>query len=183
VHSPDNQFPSGPIGELPCVSLAQCKEVYGTKEEHFQLYGFQKTCPSNAVRCVQTTELPPPATLLPCRPLNDCSDVYGVVEEHFQQHGSQPACPQPNTIRCIDSEPTSQATPATSDAPALVQIIGPQPIYISYNNVVGPSVGGDHPHPAVVESNVVGTTNQEAQINQLLLSLKKKLKKILKTRL
>jgi len=107
--------------------------------------------------------------------------VYGVLEEHFEQHGSQPACTQPNKVRCIGAEQTPDITP-TSGTPALVQIIGPQPVYISYNNIVGPSVGGGHHHPAVIESNVLGNVSQEEQINKLILSLKKKLKEILNTR-
>jgi len=61
-----------------------------------------------------------------------------------------------------------------------VSIIGPQPIYVSYNNIKGPSVGIDNSlaSDGQVDSSGINSS-QESQINLLLRGLKEKLKNIL----
>jgi len=65
--------------------------------------------------------------------------------------------------------------------PASVQIIGPQPVYVTYNEVKAPSVGGDG---SVEDIGFVSRTppqNAQLEINSLLKSLKGRLQTILST--
>jgi len=73
----------------------------------------------------------------------------------------------------------STGLPVGPVAPS-VSIIGPQPVYVTYNNIKGPSVGGDNSllSAGQVESSGVNP-NQEAQINLLLQALKSKLSGII----
>lgn len=75
--------------------------------------------------------------------------------------------------------PSHGGGPVGPQAPS-VSIIGPQPVYVLYNNVKGPSVGAANEllSPGVVESSGVDS-HQQNQINSLLQVLQSRLKSII----
>ena len=118
-----------------------------------------------------------------CTPVNLCPVIYGMDPQHFVAFGF--ISPQENDclasyglVLCVVALPTSPSTPPTitptpptitpKPSPAThanlsnffpyynnVQVIGPKPIYITYNNVVGPSV-----------SNNFGNSKKKTGINE-----------------
>lgn len=148
---------------------------------------------------------PPPPTVqvLDCRRVADCAVVFGTRGEHFAQFGEQAACAN-GLVRCVTArgaaaEETTTTVPVTPPVftPGLpvgpvapsVSIIGPQPIYVSYNNIVGPRVGsccsgggsgtnGGDGSPGTVSS-AGASPAQEQQINSLLQNLRSRLQSII----
>jgi hypothetical protein len=237
------------IPGLTCVPLASCpvSSIYGTRAEHFALFGFLSTAVANCdtaagqILCATagtptaaTTAAPTTAAgteLLPCRPVSECAVVFGTQADHFTRYPEQASCPS-GQVRCVTAAPAAATTPATPLFPAptaatttyapvtaaapttpvpiftaappggatgglpvgpvapSVSIIGPQPIYVSYNNVIGPTVGGCSPcagtagngagagSPGTVSSVGVGA-GQEQQINTLLQHLRSRLQSII----
>merc|ERR1711971_1440039 len=134
-----------------------------------------------------------PSVNLPCLPPQLCDDVFGTQGDHFTRYGRQAPCLISSMVRCVDpkgpSSPTSPpTTPPTSPprpnplgpgAPS-VSIIGPQPIYVSYNHLKGPSVGADNDVQSVGSVSSQGVQpGQQQQIETLLNSLKNRLKNII----
>ncbi len=237
---------------LSCVPLASCpvSSIYGTRAEHFALFGFLSTAVANCdtaagqilcatgtattaapVTAASTTAAGAQTELLPCRSVSDCAVVFGTQADHFTRYGEQASCPG-GQVRCVTAAaitpatplfpapttitattttypPVTAAAPTTTPVPIFtagpggatglpvgpvapsVSIIGPQPIYVSYNNVVGPTVGGCSPcaggtvgngagvgSPGTVSSVGVGA-GQEQQINTLLQHLRSRLQSII----
>merc|ERR1712137_1368243 len=142
---------------------------------------------------------PTHSVILPCLPVALCLVPYGVVGAHFAQYGRQPRCPVQAEIRCVRQRPVTSERPVQPVTPVRpvhpvhpvgpvapsVQIIGPQPVYVTYNHIKGPTVGaGGDPlitAPGTVESSGVNSS-KEHQINALLQALKQKLRNILAPR-
>jgi hypothetical protein len=171
---------------LPCRAVSDCAVVYGTQADHFTRYPEQSSCPGGQVRCVTAATA---AATTPSTPLF-------------------PAPPSPPTAATTTTyPPVTAATSTTTPVPIFtaapggatglpvgpvapsVSIIGPQPIYVSYNNVIGPTVGGGCSpcagtagagagSPGTVSSVGVGA-GQEQQINTLLQHLRSRLQSII----
>ena len=125
---------------------------------------------------------------LPCLPISFCEEIFGTQSIHFVKFGVQSTCSSTSYVRCV--RPVTQTTPRpvpciTRPPQGLVspsvQIIGPQPIYVTYNNIKGPTVGGAGStdlQPGSVESFGVDPS-QENQINLLLQSLRSRLQQLI----
>ena len=125
---------------------------------------------------------------LPCLPISLCQEIFGTKSIHFEKFGVQSTCSSTSYVRCV--RPVTQTTPRP--VPCItrppqdlvspsVQIIGPQPIYVTYNNIKGPTVGGAGStdlQPGSVESFGVNPS-QENQINLLLQSLRSRLQQLI----
>jgi hypothetical protein len=86
---------------------------------------------------------------------------------------------------------TAAPPPVVGPVAPSVSIIGPQPIYVSYNNIRGPTVGaccpggccpspnGGGDSPGTVVSSVGVNPGQEQQINTLLQHLRSRLQGII----
>jgi hypothetical protein len=143
------------------------------------------------------TPPPPTVQMLECRRVADCAVVYGTQADHFTRFGEQAACSN-GMVRCVTARPTATTTPSpvgptppvfTAGLPVgpvapSVSIIGPQPIYVSYNNVIGPTVGGccgggiGDIAPGKVSS-AGASPAQEREINSLLQGLRSRLQSII----
>ena len=146
------------------------------------------------------TAPPPTVRVLACRRVADCAVVFGTRGDHFARYGEQAAC-RNSLVRCVTARPeeTTETTPVLQPTPPTftpglpigpvapsVSIIGPQPIYVSYNNIIGPTVGaccgggssGAGDSPGKVSSS--GTNSaQEREINTLLQGLRTRLQGII----
>jgi hypothetical protein len=146
------------------------------------------------------TPPPPTVQMLECRRVADCAVVFGTQAAHFTRYGEQAACSN-GMVRCVTARPAAEATTPTPPvftagpppspaglpvgpvAPS-VSIIGPQPIYVSYNNVIGPTVGGccgggvGDIGPGKVSSSGASPA-QEREINSLLQGLRTRLQSII----
>merc|ERR1711931_310476 len=134
-----------------------------------------------------------PSVNLPCLPLQLCDDVFGTQGDHFTRYGRQAPCLISSMVRCVDpkgpSSPTSPPTTPPTSPPRpnplgpvgpSVSIIGPQPVYVSYNHLKGPSVGADNDVQSVGSVSSQGVQpGQQQQIETLLNSLKNRLKNII----
>jgi hypothetical protein len=113
---------------VSCKPASECQIVYGTDPQHFVTFGF--VTPEDN-QCLVTQQL-----VL-------CVD--------------QPAVPLTTVTSTTTSAPTSATVTAIAVTPTVeisnpvppyfynnVQIIGPKPIYITYNSVVGPSVSNNY---------------------------------------
>jgi hypothetical protein len=166
---------------LPCRAVSDCAVVFGTQADHFTRYGEQASCPGGQVRCVITATTPATPLFPTPSPPTAATTTYAPVT------AAAPTTPVP-----IFTAAPGGATglPVGPVAPS-VSIIGPQPIYVSYNNVIGPTVGGCAPcaggtvgngagvgSPGTVSSVGVGA-GQEQQINTLLQHLRSRLQGII----
>jgi len=139
------------FAELPCVSASSCLEEYGTQEYHFTTFGDQFSCSPGLVRCIShEVELSSPSSYYhstTTRGYSSTTRGYSSIHPLF----------------------TTRA-PITPPTPAVVNIIGPSPLYLGFGNNHGPSVhhsleaGGD----------------KQQQIRALLELLDKRLKQIVK---
>merc|ERR1711971_178255 len=134
-----------------------------------------------------------PSVNLPCLPPQLCDDVFGTQGDHFTRYGRQAPCLISSMVRCVDpkgpSSPTSPPTTPPTSPPRpnplgpvgqSVSIIGPQPVYVSYNHLKGPSVGADNDVQSVGSVSSQGVQpGQQQQIETLLNSLKNRLKNII----
>merc|ERR1712212_709130 len=134
-----------------------------------------------------------PSVNLPCLPPQLCDDVFGTEGDHFTRYGRQAPCLISSMVRCVDpkgpSSPTSPPTTPPTSPPRpnplgpvgpSVSIIGPQPVYVSYNHLKGPSVGADNDVQSVGSVSSQGVQpGQQQQIETLLNSLKNRLKNII----
>jgi len=134
-----------------------------------------------------------PSVNLPCLPPQLCDDVFGTQGDHFTRYGRQAPCLISSMVRCVDpkgpSSPTSPPTTPPTSPPRpnplgpvgpSVSIIGPQPIYVSYNHLKGPSVGADNDVQSVGSVSSQGVQpGQQQQIETLLNSLKNRLRNII----
>jgi hypothetical protein len=171
---------------LPCRPVSDCAVVFGTQADHFTRYGEQASCPGGQVRCVTTA---PAAATTPATPLFPAPlspTTAAAITTYPPVTAAAPTTPVP-----IFTAAPGGATglPVGPVAPS-VSIIGPQPIYVSYNNVIGPTVGGCSPcagtagngagagSPGTVSSVGVGA-GQEQQINTLLQHLRSRLQSII----
>ena len=99
----------------------------------------------------------------------------------------KPSMPGTPDMPCNPVRPVHPVHPVHPVGPVApsVQVIGPQPVYVTYNHIKGPTVGaGGDPlitAPGTVESSGVNSS-QEHQINALLQALKLKLRNILAPR-
>merc|ERR1719457_455011 len=160
--------------------------VLGT---HFDTFGIQQGCPGvHLVRCVKVGGGDTPVTK-PTPPITHTT----LPITHSTLPITHPTLPFTHpTLPFTHSTPqfTHPTHPVTSPsyggglpvgpvAPS-VSIIGPQPIYVSYNNIKGPSVGSDNSLASDGQVDSSGIhSSQESQINLLLRGLKSKLKNIL----
>jgi len=190
---------------LPCTPVDQCAVIYGTRPEHFTFINSQEACSGDFVRCVEQViaptlpslpevpvlpEIPGLSESLPCTQLDQCDEIYGTRPEHFVLYPTQDACPG-DQIRCVqEATATTTSLPVTVSpvvpthppaAAGSVQIIGPQPIYLSYNTIKGPTVGaaGGHEEPGSVVSSTGVDGPQSAAIDTLLRSLRGRLQQII----
>merc|ERR1711971_1345295 len=134
-----------------------------------------------------------PSVNLPCLPPQLCDDVFGTQGDHFTRYGRQAPCLISSMVRCVDPKGPSSPTPPPTTPPTSpprpnplgpgapsVSIIGPQPIYVSYNHLKGPSVGADNDVQSVGSVSSQGVQpGQQQQIETLLNSLKNRLKNII----
>merc|ERR1712129_672082 len=106
---------------LPCLDPSLCLEEYGTLLSHFSSHGLQFQCPAGYVRCVS-------------------SDFFYLRLTTGQPETRLTTTTNPATTRRTSIRPlfTTQA-PLTPQTPAVVNIIGPSPIYIAFNENHGPS--------------------------------------------
>eukprot|EP00088_Acartia_fossae_P061977 TRINITY_DN745_c0_g1_i5.p1 TRINITY_DN745_c0_g1~~TRINITY_DN745_c0_g1_i5.p1 ORF type:complete len:413 (-),score=71.62 TRINITY_DN745_c0_g1_i5:229-1467(-) len=147
--------------------------------------------PSGPLPAATSPIRPQVSVPLPCVQASACLVVFGTNGDHFTRFGDQQSCPDTSQVRCVTAGGTvTTSRPITTKPPSggggvgpvapSVSIIGPQPIYVSYNNVKGPSVGHDNSLEtggSVQSSGVTGS--QQAQINSLLQVLKQRLRSIL----
>merc|ERR1719369_869618 len=134
-----------------------------------------------------------PSVNLPCLPPQLCDNVFGTEGDDFTRYGRQAPCLISSMVRCVDpkgpSSPTSPPTTPPTSPPRpnplgpvgpSVSIIGPQPVYVSYNHLKGPSVGADNDVQSVGSVSSQGVQpGQQQQIETLLNSLKNRLKNII----
>jgi len=166
VTQPSIIFPSIPsttlttaapvFGELPCVIASSCLEEYGTQDHHFTTFGVQLSCSSGLVRCI--------------------SHVVGSSTPTTHYH-STPTRGYSTTTRGYSSiHPlfTTQA-PVTPPTAAVVNIIGPSPLYLGFGDNHGPSV-----HHSSESINGQAGGDKQQQIRALLELLDKRLKQIVK---
>eukprot|EP00092_Neocalanus_flemingeri_P082907 GFUD01103984.1.p1 GENE.GFUD01103984.1~~GFUD01103984.1.p1 ORF type:complete len:576 (-),score=115.06 GFUD01103984.1:341-2068(-) len=167
--SPPSITPAHSSELLPCLEPSSCLEVYGTLGSHFTQFGLQVFCPdSETVRCVTATTSSPPVTTVPVTPASTLAP--------------------PVTV----SEPSTEASPTihplfTTQAPVLapvVHIIGPRPVYISLNDIRGPSSAS---HRELDSSGSIQSTSnidqtKQDQVRDLLKLLENQLKHILVSR-
>jgi hypothetical protein len=174
---------------LPCRPVSECAVVYGTQADHFTRYPEQSSCPGGQVRCVTAA---PAAATTPATPLFPAPSSPTTAATTTTTYAPVTAAAPTTPVPIFTAAPTGGATglPVGPVAPS-VSIIGPQPIYVSYNNVVGPTVGGCSPcaggtagngagvgSPGTVSSVGVGA-GQEQQINTLLQHLRSRLQSII----
>jgi len=166
VTQPSIIFPSIPsttlttanpvFAELPCVIASSCLEEYGTQDHHFTTFGVQLSCSSGLVRCI--------------------SHVVGSSTPTTHYH-STPTRGYSTTTRGYSSiHPlfTTQA-PVTPPTAAVVNIIGPSPLYLGFGDNHGPSV-----HHSSESINGQAGGDKQQQIRALLELLDKRLKQIVK---
>merc|ERR1712129_318595 len=140
---------------------------------------------------------------LPCLHPSLCLEEYGTLASHFTSHGlffpllttaeltvtrptttPRAGTSRPTTTRTLTSSSTSRRTttinplfttqaPLTPPTPAVVNIIGPSPIYIGFNDNHGPSFN----HKSETLSIQAGDKNE--QIRNLLKLLDERLKHVL----
>merc|ERR1712137_377291 len=122
---------------------------------------------------------------LPCTQLEQCEEIYGTRDEHYVLYPNPSACPG-DQVLCVQkvTTPTTVTPVVPTHPPAAagsVQIIGPQPIYLSYNTIKGPTVGavGGHEEPGSVLSSSGVDGPQSAAIDTLLRSLRGRLQQII----
>jgi len=142
--------------ELPCVIASSCLEEYGTQDHHFITFGVQLSCSSGLVRCI--------------------SHVVGSSTPTTHYH-STPTRGYSTTTRGYSSiHPlfTTQA-PVTPPTAAVVNIIGPSPLYLGFGDNHGPSV-----HHSSESINGQAGGDKQQQIRALLELLDKRLKQIVK---
>jgi len=158
--------------EVQCVPMVQCRlvNIYGTNPSHFRRYGVIN--PSTA-RCLASS--------------GNILCVSDTQTGHQQPEVSDVDLPVnlPDSVPEIPSRPFGGPTTPTRrplvgpEAPS-VSIVGPQPIYVSYNNVKGPSVGGDNGLESVGHVSADGVdSSQQHQIDTLLSNLKNRLRSII----
>jgi len=147
---------------LPCLHPSLCLEEYGTLLSHFTTHGLQFQCPAGYVRCVSSDIFPLKITT-------------GQAETILTTSRRPPTTTRPATTRRTSINPlfTTQA-PLTPPTPAVVNIIGPSPIYIAFNENHGPSFT----HKSESLSIKAGDKNQ--QIRNLLELLDERLRHVLK---
>jgi len=122
---------------------------------------------------------------LSCTQLEQCEEIYGTRDEHYVLYPNPTACPG-DQVLCVQkvTTPTTVTPVVPTHPPAAagsVQIIGPQPIYLSYNTIKGPTVGavGGHEEPGSVVSSSGVDGPQSAAIDTLLRSLRGRLQQII----
>merc|ERR1719173_315780 len=159
--------------EVQCVPMVQCRlvNIYGTNPSHFRRYGVIN--PSTA-RCLASS--------------GNILCVSDTQTGHQQPESPDVGLPVP----LQNSEPvippritfggptTPTRRPLVGPEAPSVSIVGPQPIYVSYNNVKGPSVGGDNGLESVGHVSTGGVdSGQQHQIDSLLSNLKDRLRNII----
>jgi len=159
---------ASPVVPLPCLPVTRCLEPFGIKGAHFAQFGSQPVCPDRSnIRCVRQRPVQPPQPPV-----------------HTPQPPVHTPTPPVHTHRPPLFPPQQPHGQAPGPVAPSVHIIGPQPVYVTYNNIKGPSVGGGGhggyggDSPGTVESHGVNSS-QELQINSLLQALKQKLRNIL----
>ncbi len=119
-----------------------------------------------------------------CKPVHFCPVIYGTDISHFVQFGiispEQNGCYSTlNLVLCVENPPTNPTPPPITPTPSPVtvspavghsnpstylpyynnvQVIGPKPIYITYNSVVGPSVSNNY---GISKKNTKGLLSDE----------------------
>jgi len=144
------------FAELPCVSASSCLEEYGTQEYHFTTFGIQLSCSSGLVRCI--------------------SHEVGSSSPTTYYHSTTTRGYSTTTRGYSSIHPlfTSQA-PVTPPTAAVVNIIGPSPLYLGFGDNHGPSV-----HHSLQSDNDQAGGDKQQQIRALLELLDKRLKQIVK---
>jgi len=137
------------IAELPCVSASSCLEEYGTQDYHFTTFGIQLSCSPGLVRC---------------------------ISHEVESSSSTPYYYSTTTRGYSSIHPlfTTQA-PITPPTAAVVNIIGPSPLYLGFGDNHGPSV--HHSSESVIGQ---AGGDKQKQISALLELLDKRLKQIVK---
>jgi len=200
---------SAVIGKrLECVPILLCddSDIYGRDPDHFEDFGLvtdqrcstkpgtvlcvvddedalfssvqsTATFPSGATSSVQSTAaLPSGATFA-----QSGSSLFQPQQPSSSLSSQADQTAAGNTVGTVAGQASSPRAPS-------VQIIGPQPVYVTYNEVKGPSVGGDG---SVDDIGFVSSGSgqnggqpqnaQQQKINSLLKSLKGRLQTILGT--
>merc|ERR1712129_680586 len=165
--------PSSEPEMLPCLHPSLCLEEYGTLSSHFTSHGLQSICPawSGYVRCVSSD-------FFPLQTTPELTVTRPTTTQRATTRG-------PTTTRTPTSPTTTRRTttinplfttqaPLTPPTPAVVNIVGPSPIYIGFNENHGPSFN----HKSETLSIQAGDKNE--QIRNLFKLLDERLKHVLK---
>ena len=118
---------------MSCKPASECEIVYGSNDQHFVQFGIITTedynCSSSKrlVLCVDQIHIVVPPTTTTTTPVPTTTPVTNLSS----------------------TPPVEVTTPMTPTIPPYsyynnVQIIGPKPVYITYNSVVGPSVSNNY---------------------------------------
>jgi len=185
---------------LECVPILLCddSDIYGRDPDHFEDFGLvtdqrcstkpgtvlcvvddedalfssvqsTATFPSGATSSVQSTATFPSGATVAQTAGSSLFEQQSPLSSQADQADQAAAAARP--VNNLGQQP--------GPLPASVQIIGPQPVYVTYNEVKAPSVGGDGSVEDIGFVSRRPPQNAQLEINSLLKSLKGRLQTIL----
>ena len=136
-----------------CLPVAMCPVLYGSKQEHFTLYGYvtptQAGCLSKngLALCVSEEDNnihKPPKPSVVCVPVGECKTLYGSDPEHFIVYGyvtpTQTGCLSKNgQALCISSEDTPTSSVVCVPVGSCQTLYGSNPEHFAIYGYVTPT--------------------------------------------